>query len=66
MSSCSECDDLTYGKNCDHVCVNCHGDESCDSSTGRCNYGCLAGYKGDTCDQGNIDKSYNRTILLFS
>lgn len=46
----SECDDKHYGPNCNEMCNStCN---SCNKSTGICDNGCHAGWRGLFCQEG--------------
>lgn len=47
-----ECDDLTYGKDCQYMCGNCFHGNVCHHVNGTCSNGCAAGYVGDKCQKG--------------
>lgn len=47
-----ECDDFTYGKNCQFTCGNCFDGNVCHHVNGTCSNGCAAGYVGVKCQKG--------------
>lgn len=53
-----ECNDGTYGKNCNNTCGHC--DPPCDKITGKCPHGCKPGYEGVFCN-----KSKTQSILYY-
>ena len=44
----AECTSGTYGVNCEHSCDTCVN-KLCDRQDGQCTYGCIGGFKGDSC-----------------
>lgn len=47
-----ECPSGSYGRACSRQCGNCLTQGSCDHISGVCHSGCLSGWTGDRCDQG--------------
>lgn len=47
-----ECDDFTYGRDCQYTCGNCFDGNVCHHGNGTCSNGCAAGYVGDKCQKG--------------
>lgn len=47
-----ECPSGSYGRACSRQCGNCLNQGSCDYISGVCHGGCLSGWIGDMCDQG--------------
>lgn len=44
------CEIGTYGADCAGLCGNCSGgEENCNSTTGICTNGCVAGFEGEHC-----------------
>ena len=50
----TECDGKTFGKKCGEKCGECVNNEQCHHINGTCLNGCKRGYKGQQCNQGNI------------
>lgn len=48
-----ECDDGTYGLECENACGNCSDGNWCNHMNGSCPNGCDMGVFGDTCDKGS-------------
>ena len=51
--SITGCPDFQYGVNCQFTCGHCENDETCDPVTGVCPSGCVPGFTGISCNQGN-------------
>lgn len=52
-----------FGENCIAKCLsNCAG---CNDVTGMCEYGCLEGYTGFFCENGDFNFSYSSETNLF-
>lgn len=47
----SECEEFNYGPNCGRSCGHCHNDDPCDKKTGVCQNGCIAGWRGQHCNE---------------
>lgn len=47
-----ECASGSYGRACSRQCGNCLNQGSCDHISGVCHGGCLSGWTGDRCNQG--------------
>ena len=45
------CSRGSYGNNCSETCSNCE-QQACSLVSGKCQYGCKPGWKGDKCKQG--------------
>ena len=45
------CSRGSYGNNCRETCSNCE-QQACSLVSGKCQYGCKPGWKGDKCKQG--------------
>lgn len=53
-----ECDTNHFGPNCRYTCnANCR---SCNKTTGVCEFGCKAGWKGVMCNTGEIKTFYEK------
>ena len=50
----SECEELTYGLDCNQTCGNCSKEEQCNRVNGSCLNGCDLGVYGDKCDRGKL------------
>lgn len=48
-----ECNQGTYGKDCQHRCGSCINQTHCHYVNGTCLEGCGPGYLGQRCDEGN-------------
>ena len=46
--------DNAYGLGCREPCGNCLDLKPCDHTNGSCINGCAAGFKGDTCKEGDV------------
>nr|XP_022312694.1 multiple epidermal growth factor-like domains protein 10 isoform X1 [Crassostrea virginica]XP_022312696.1 multiple epidermal growth factor-like domains protein 10 isoform X1 [Crassostrea virginica]XP_022312697.1 multiple epidermal growth factor-like domains protein 10 isoform X1 [Crassostrea virginica]XP_022312698.1 multiple epidermal growth factor-like domains protein 10 isoform X1 [Crassostrea virginica] len=53
-----ECDDHTYGLECNNSCGKCSAGVKCDHVTGSCQNGCIVGMYGDRCDKECDNKTY--------
>lgn len=49
--SVPECEEFNYGPNCGRSCGHCRNDEPCDKRTGVCQNGCVAGWRGQHCNE---------------
>lgn len=50
----SECDQFTYGLECNRSCGKCRTGKSCNHVNGSCLNGCDKGVHGDKCDSGKF------------
>ena len=50
----SECEEFTYGLDCNQTCGNCSKGEQCNHVNGSCLNGCGVGMYGDKCDRGKL------------
>lgn len=48
------CQNRTYGQNCKNTCGHCLNYEDCFHVNGTCVMGCESGYKGNTCNTGQL------------
>ena len=46
------CEPYTYGPGCVFDCGHCRLQKTCNAVTGLCAGGCMPGWRGDRCDQG--------------
>lgn len=58
-----ECPSGSYGRTCYRQCGNCLNQGSCDHISGVCHGGCLSGWTGDRCDQGE-SKAENSILSI--
>ena len=58
-----ECEQFTYGLECNHTCGNCSEGEQCNHVNGSCLKGCEVGVHGDKCDFGKFHNSNNCVFL---
>ena len=63
----SECQNRTYGLDCNETCSHCKDGAECDIETGNCPGGqCNAGYWGIKCDQGEYMIIFVTGLLILS
>lgn len=58
-----ECNQGTYGKDCQHRCGSCINQTHCHYVNGTCFEGCGSGYLGDKCVDGNAE---SHVSILFN
>ena len=57
-----ECEQFTYGLECNQTCGNCSEGKECNHVNGSCLNGCDVGVYGGKCDNGEIS---NITFCSF-
>lgn len=61
-----ECNQGTYGKDCQHRCGSCINQTHCYYVNGTCLEGCDTGYLGDKCVDGNTESHFFLKLYLPS
>lgn len=61
-----ECDNHTFGGNCNFTCGNCANKERCNHVDGNCPNGCDPGSFGRLCDKGKVNFSNVKVLNVHT